>query len=250
MPNLFLGFPVPRAKIADMIAGSAPPSLHKTQHQAGGADQIDCTGLTGAGGAAFPIRGLWTDDHDADATRWRKTFTGSGALTRAYEKLVLKTGSTNPSIAQIYRHLQQPIPTLTWAKKRHLVFGAYLDCDDTATAIIHILSGWYTAANHIGFEISGGKLWGINANAGAQTKTEIKTFVGAFIGEDILLEAIFYPGVKVEFYVNGVLEQTSTTNLPTGTGSADSLLQLKCDNNSTTNNVELDFDQIQLYQEA
>ncbi|GAH85805.1 unnamed protein product, partial [marine sediment metagenome] len=72
MANLFIGFPVPRARIADMIEGSAPPTLHapqhesggtdeveflkltdhahKSEHESGGDDEIDCTDLAGAGG--------------------------------------------------------------------------------------------------------------------------------------------------------------------------------------------------------
>jgi len=33
-----------------MIATSAPPTLHHTNHEKNGIDEIDCTGLTGAGG--------------------------------------------------------------------------------------------------------------------------------------------------------------------------------------------------------
>jgi xanthosine utilization system XapX-like protein len=47
MGNLFQGFPVTRAKIADMIASDAPPALHKLQHQASGTDEITVQGLLG-----------------------------------------------------------------------------------------------------------------------------------------------------------------------------------------------------------
>ena len=228
MANQFIGFPVPRAKIAEMIEGD----------------------IEAAGGVAFPLRGLWLDDYDADHTRWRKTYTGSGALTRSYEGLALQSDDTPTSTAHIYRRAAQPIPTLTWAKKRHIVFDCYLDCDSVANTLIHIISGWLTNLNHIGFEISGGKLWGINGNSGGQTKTEIKTFSGAYIGEDITLEAIHFPGEKVEFWVNCALEQTSTTNLPNGTAYANRVLYLKVDNAGTANNVEIDFNHIQLYQET
>jgi len=55
MGNQFIGFPVPRARIADMIAGSAPPKIHHTGHETGGDDEIDCTGLAGAGGVTLPF---------------------------------------------------------------------------------------------------------------------------------------------------------------------------------------------------
>ncbi|GAH23253.1 unnamed protein product, partial [marine sediment metagenome] len=40
MGNLFIGFPVPRAKIAEMIEGSAPPIIHHDRHEAAGDDEI------------------------------------------------------------------------------------------------------------------------------------------------------------------------------------------------------------------
>ncbi|MBA7636351.1 hypothetical protein ES703_43969 [subsurface metagenome] len=40
MANLFIGFPVPRAKIADMIIGSAPPLEHSVNHLPNGSDPI------------------------------------------------------------------------------------------------------------------------------------------------------------------------------------------------------------------
>jgi len=55
MSNFFLGFPVSRAKIAEMIEGYAPPISHHGRHEDGGDDEIDCTGLTGAGGGTSLI---------------------------------------------------------------------------------------------------------------------------------------------------------------------------------------------------
>ena len=40
MGNLFIGFPVPRAKIADMIIGSAPPLEHIPNHRPNGSDPL------------------------------------------------------------------------------------------------------------------------------------------------------------------------------------------------------------------
>lgn len=40
MANLFIGFPVPRAKIADMIEGAAPPLNHIVNHRPPGSDPL------------------------------------------------------------------------------------------------------------------------------------------------------------------------------------------------------------------
>lgn len=247
MANLFLGFPVARAKIADMIAEAAPPAEHHTQHEDGGADEIDCTGLAGAG-VAFPLRGIWFDDHFTDHARWVKTYVGTGELVRFYSKMTLKTGTTNPSSAEIRLSLTYPMPSLTWDKKRHILFHGKIQAPDSQTAKFKVLSGWETGANMIGFEITGGKLYGINANSAAQTNTEIETYSAGLLIDDFRLEAIHHPGEKVEFWVDGVLEQTSTTNLPAGTGAAVNIAQIEVDNNATANNVFVEFDHIQMYQ--
>lgn len=250
MGNLFIGFPVPRAKIADMIAINAPPAIHNVNHASGGSDQLDVTGLTGAGGVSFPLRGLWIDDYDIDHVKWTPSFTGSGALERNEDRIDLLTNGTNPSTAKTYRKIRQPIPTLTFSNKRHFLIAPYIDCDDDGTPIIYMITGNIGNTNHFGFRVSDSKLWGICSRFGAASEVEIKEYTGGFIGDDLVLEAIFFPGDKVEFWVDGVLEQTLNTNLPTGTTAADYVAYLKVDNNSTTNNAEIEFSNIQVYQEA
>jgi len=249
MANLFIGFPVPRAKIADMIVGAAPPLEHKTQHEDGGDDELDLSGMEGAGGVAFPLRGIWINDFSADHARWYKTYTGTGALTRSYDTLSLVTGETNPSTALLYRIRRQSIVTPTWEKKRHLIFQAYLDCDDTDTAEMSVQTGYPPDDISFGFDVTGGLLYSLCRNASGDAWHVCKTFGEAYIGEDIVLEAISFPGEKVEFWVNGVLEHTETTRLPSGTTNAEYIFYIKVDNYETTNNVQFDFSQIQVYQE-
>lgn len=250
MGNSFIGFPVPRARIADMIAGLAPPSDHKTQHQDGGDDELDLTGMAGAGGEGFPLRGLWLDDFNLDHARYFKTYTGSGELTRSYDKLILKTGDTNPSTAELYRIIRQPIPTLTWEKKRHLLFQCYLDVDNRENMNIYVYLGNRSGSNYIGFRLRSSELTTRNRSSGGSEWSIVKEWTNGFIGEDIVLEAISFPGEKVEFWVNGVLEKTETANVPSGTVDANYMFYLYLSNDSSPNNVQLDFSHIQFFQEG
>lgn len=250
MGNLFIGFPVPRAKIADMISGAAPPLEHHTNHESGGDDEMDVTDLVGAGGVAFPLRGLWIDDFSLDHPRYYTTFTGDGEISRYKDKLTLKTTDTTSSTATLYRIIPQSIPLLTWDKKRHLVFQAYFDCDDKDNTYIWILTGNSGGDNYIGFEAYGGELSAINRNAAGTEHTLLKEFEGAFIGEDLVLEAIHFPAQKVEFWVNGVLQHTETSNVPAGTADANYIFYIYCGNCDSANNVQLDFSHIQFYQEG
>lgn len=64
MGNLFIGFPVPRAKIADMIEGSAPPLNHIANHRPSGSDPLV----------------LDTDIEDNQIVKWNGTkFIGAAA---------------------------------------------------------------------------------------------------------------------------------------------------------------------------
>ncbi len=250
MGNSFIGFPVPRAKIADMIEGAAPPLEHHTNHESGGPDEMNVTDLVGAGGGGGLFRGLWIDDYNADATAWHKTLTGSSALNRSYDTLALKTDDAGAAIGTLYRKITQSIPILTWEKKRHLLFQCYLDCDDRPTAEMQIHTGRREGSNYMGFSVENGTLVSENRNATLGTYHLLKTFTGAFIGEDIRLEAILFPGEKIEFWVNGVLEWTETSRIPSGTTDAEYITHLRVDNDGNAYNVEMDFSHIQVYQEA
>jgi len=248
--NSFIGFPVPRARIADMIAGSAPPTLHKTQHQNGGDDELDLSGMEGAGGVAFPLRGIWIDDYDLDHDRVYKAYTGTGEISRSFETITLKTGVTNPSSALLRRLTTQHIVTPTWEKKRHLIFQAYFDADDRTSIDMSIFMGDPDGDDAAGWRVSDGWLKSKTLHAGSSSYHNCLLFEGAFIGEDVLTEVIHFPGEKVEYWVNGALVHTETENVPAGTADAEYIFLIILDNGATTNNVQLDFDNIQFYQEA
>lgn len=250
MANLFIGFPVPRAKIADMISSDAPALDHATQHESGGDDELDVTGLTGAGGVSFPIRGIWLDDYFVDDARWRTSFGGDSALTRSYDKLSFLSSDTNPSEAELELLISQPCTTLTWNKKRHLIFQCYLDCEDRTTAYIWIATGNPSGSNYVAFYVWDGKLWSQNRNSGGTAAQELLTFTGAFIGQDILLEAIHFPGDKIEYWVDGDLLHSETSRVPSGNTDGNYLAHLSVDNQANAYNVQIDFTNIQVYQEG
>lgn len=228
MANQFIGFPVPRARIADMIDDE----------------------LEGVGWISLPLRDFWQDFRHMDTDLFYHSYTGSGALTRSYQKLTLATGNTNPSTCICSHNITHPIVALTWAKARNVITRLQYYMDDNATGIIRFFSGKRGNYNHIGFEFSGSKLYGINGASGGSTSTELASYSAGAAGAEILLEAILFPGEKVEFWVNGTLAGTSTTNLPSGTSRAEQLFQWECDNGGTTNQVEIMFNHAQFYQEA
>ena len=73
---------------------------------------------------------------------------------------------------------------------------------------------------HLGFRIDDNIIYSSNADGVNQNTINLMTVPAA----SFLLEAILYPGEKIEFYVDGALKGTSTTYLPTGTGNAEEFL--------------------------
>jgi len=250
MANLFIGFPVPRAKIADMIAGEAPPLEHKTQHQYGGDDAIDPKDLNALNTLPFPLAGLFIDTWNIDTPGWSDWDTGDGETYIYSDHREMKTGNTNPSTYGTRLRVEYPLITLTWAKKRHFRIRIEIEADNSATAILSIVTGYPGSYNHFGFRIADGKLSVVSGNESSETVTDIKSYDPGAIDEEILFHAIFYPGDKVEFYLSSVLAATITTNLPTGSNKADYIIYIELDNNSTTNSHKIHFNHFQVYQEA
>ena len=71
-----------------------------------------------------------------------------------------------------------------------------------------------TTDGHIGFFIDNGILYASSANNSAQTKTNISS--GVTVTVNNFYKIVYLRTSGIEFYVNGVLKATHTTNLPTG----------------------------------
>jgi len=72
---------------------------------------------------------------------------------------------------------------------------------------------------HFGFKIlSGGAVWGTCADGTTESTVNLNTSLNEAVY--YVVEAVLTPGVKVEFYIGGVLKGEITTNLPSGTTGA------------------------------
>lgn len=222
MANLFLGFPVPRAKIADMIAGSAPPTIHHTQHEKNGADEIDCTGLTGAGGGAAGY-----DDPGYYFSTWFESLNGyytasspTGMVTINSNNLYLATDGGGADWASINKEPSEFVTPWNWAKiskfKTEVTFSAF----GSSLPKMDILWGNADNNRHFGFVVRDGLLKASVADGSAETLSDtIEDWGETGYYETRLLEAVLESG-QAKFYVNGILKATLTTGLPVGTDKA------------------------------
>ncbi|GAH76346.1 unnamed protein product, partial [marine sediment metagenome] len=121
MGNLFIGFPVPRAKIAEMIETAAPPIIHADRHEATGDDEIAFLNLhdrlhasrhESGGDDEITIDGAGIATLYDDLGFHYKTFfptldgflvteSGDGVVDRTHEMLEVCTGEATGSYANI-----------------------------------------------------------------------------------------------------------------------------------------------------
>jgi len=156
----------------------------------------------------------WWYENFASQDAWASYIGGSGGYTRSLFDLVLKTGATNGSYSGFWAKaaFNHPHWLATWHYARIRVQS------DPANSIFRVY--WVRTtesippsdvANMGGFRIINGRIWAINANgtAATQTDTGIDLANGSFADLELL-----GTGTAIQFYVNGNLVATHTTNLP------------------------------------
>lgn len=230
MGNFFLGFPVARAKIADMISGSAPPTVHRAQHEDGGKDEIDCTGLAGAGGITLP----WDD------LFFQLLFESlDGFYTYAYESaansinefgLKLSTGGTAGSIANVIKKPVALIPQFNWAKNSTLQIGFQHRINTNSTVLLQLLVGEPANLKHIGFKILDNVLYGTIGNGSSESTVSLGSAGALNATITTRLKAVYTLNTKVEFYKNGTLVAEITSGFPTGTEVYSPIFYAKIEN--------------------
>ncbi len=235
MGNLFLGFPVARAKIADMIATSAPPSLHKTQHQLGCSDELNVTGLTGAGGGlSVPFLNNLIYNDCGSITKHVKTTTGSSLIAASDNGIVLETFLTSSSEAELIDVLEFLYPHTAWTKARQFNCTVKLRSATSKDAEMYMISGSRSNSIGFGFYVSAGDLYAFSGDGTDTTYTIIQSLSAGPYTKYRLLRAVFTPGVKIEYYVDGILLLTITTTLPSGSSYYNYLANFYISNLATT----------------
>lgn len=154
--------------------------------------------------------------HDMGGTVWQAQTSGSGSIpVNRLANIWLNTGATSMSYASIlalpYIEAEKN-PEFEWAIRT----GPDLDNAESIVAVhAGIMTFWgYThTRNRIAFHIVNGTLYAVNANGSAYTATNLGSVSGNAMYQ---LRAKLTAGVKCEFYTNGSLVATHTTNLPTG----------------------------------
>jgi hypothetical protein len=254
MANLFLGFPVPRAKIADMISGSAPPTVHHTQHEDGGSDEMDVTGLVGAGGAGgVPLEDLLYQYFFTSIDGLELVSAGTGAGTLFYNYLRLATGTTANSTVRLRDSLEYPNPFARWDRERRLITRAQFNFSTSVTGDVRLHVGDYTpTGDHVGFELLDGVLKGTVANGSTEYTVDLETLLTGPGTAGRLLEFRHFPGDRVDFYVDSALKGTITgaSKLPRLGYNDSDLMWVWVSNKTLAQQKTVELSMWKLWQEA
>jgi len=180
---------------------------------------------------------------------WEVTKSGSANVVLDLDKVTMTTGTTAASYALIWQRFAYPPGPLTWAKPRSFRVKARIDVGNDATSNLVIFSGEYEDNfRGFGFRFTNDKIRGWTMNGAARGYVDLEVGKTPPWTKTALFEAIFTPGTKVDFYIDGLLKGTRTTSLPSGTTDAEKLVGFFLANGAGVNH-SLSFSIIRALQE-
>lgn len=270
MGNFFLGFPVPRAKIAEMIEGFAPPLDHKDNHLPDGSDPLFPANGGASGkilrwtGSAFewiaePTGGITTRYADPNLffytnfdslDGYAQATGGGGSITLDPDRVILDTSTSTTGYATLKKSITHALPATTWDKAFRFRTRIVVECDTDKLGDIYICRGSGPDNNFLGFMVQDGLLRGISEDGMGASAVALETWSEFSYHRERDLELIFTPGSKAEFYVDGSKLGELTTYLPSGTPESKSHMYLHISTGGNNKRILFYISQFQLYQAA
>jgi len=181
---------------------------------------------------------------------WDVYKSGSANVALSGDRVEIVTGFTAGSYAAMWQRFLYPPKPLTWSKPRGFRCKARIDVASDATSDLLIMSGDYSDNfRGFGFRFTNDKIRGWTMNGGARGYVDLETGKTPPWTKTALFEAVFIPGTKVDFYIDGVLAGTRTLTLPSGTTDAEKLIGFFLLNGAATQH-SLAFSHVRAYQET
>jgi len=150
-----------------------------------------------------------------------------GTVTLDVDKFIISNQGAASAGGYIVRQLAYPRAPLTWSKPRSFKLRARVDLGNDTNLDMTINTGNHGANRRgFGFRFKKDRIQGFTKNGGAEVNVDLITGKVPPWSGTYLFEAILTPGVKVDFYIDGVLKGTNNTGIPTGTTDAQRLMEL------------------------
>jgi hypothetical protein len=145
-------------------------------------------------------------------------FSVNGSVSAYSNGVYFETTADNDNSCSLAKIVDYFFIPLTWSKNRRIRTMLFLDW--ITSQEIWLFTGTdIGAAEHIGFKILNGTLYGTVGNGDNESALNC----GSISSDNHSFEVIFTAGVSCEFIVDGVSKGTITTNLPTGEAGAGNL---------------------------
>jgi len=166
---------------------------------------------------------------------WYTTLISGGSVSAGSEGvMVIDSGATVGDKAEAYYLPFLTLDTFTWAQNRR--FKIIVTAPVTG-AEVAVTTGDDSATNNgLGFRFRGGTIYGKASKLSPSGETEV-VLLAYTSGTFYVLEIDFISGTKVDFFVDGILENTITVDLPTGTVFANTLLSVAAENVTAQGNT-------------
>jgi len=211
VPNSFLGFPVPRAWMADY------------------AKKADCIA------DIYSAAGIYFQTFFPSLDGFYVSSTPANGVSISNTKLSLATAGGGTDFASIYKDPDTWTTLLSWAKKAKFKVDALFIGTTDSLPKMDILWGREDSYRHFGFCVRAGVLYGTVGNGSAEALTAALADWGSSgYYENRTLEAIFNV-TDCEFWVDGVKLATLSAGLPTGTTHANWLFRAYVRANASAN---------------
>lgn len=209
MGNTFQGFPVSRARFAEVAGQAAEASL--------------------------PFSKLYYHTFFDSLDGLKVTLVGAGTADVTGTDLELEIDAALNDSVTVRKSLWETYFSLSWNKNRTFRTKIYFESSDDSTIQAWVGTGFVDTGTGIGFAFYGGKLYArTKIWNGGTTDVEIEDLGTSGYEFNETVDIVFTAGVDCKFYIDGVLKATITTNLPTGSGNSGNLVFLKITNPAAT----------------
>ena len=148
---------------------------------------------------------------------WYTSITAGGHVVCDLGQMAFDTTNSANAIASIYSKYLWPYASKDVVFR--INFKAWFTGSTVDKLVCHLGVGDVhkitATANALYFKVSGGHLYACHITTNGAASTEYTTEIADFTGSvfyQLLIK--YFPGVKIEYYVNKVLVHTTTTNLP------------------------------------
>jgi hypothetical protein len=250
MPNTCYSISLPKSSIVDMITIENPPSDHHDKHELSGSDEVDCTGLTGAGGVGLPFSDFFLETLWESLDGWAASSGSGGEAFTSGNHVYIASGNTSGGWAEIEKNVDYPFPSLSWDKARSFACSLLMQSNSSHSCNIKLgIGGIVSTGQHIGFIMASGILSAVWQGSSSHSH-QIEDVSGSSFAITRKLSAVHTPGVNIKFYKDDVLVHTTTTDLPSGTSKASKVLEWLIDNASTAEFKYSRMSRYQFYQGA